>query len=55
MSQTLECTACGWQGKQHGTDCGHCCECDGECLPLSQIYSESTADVHGPTESCEVS
>lgn len=37
-SPTLECTACGNQHRRHETDSGHCPDCDGECLELSQIY-----------------
>lgn len=37
-SPTVECTACGNQHRQHETDSGHCPDCGGECLELSQIY-----------------
>lgn len=35
---TVECSACSWQGDQSRTDSGHCPECDGECVPLDQVY-----------------
>jgi hypothetical protein len=40
-SDTVECTACSWQGRPYDTDAGHCPECDGECKSLAEIYSDA--------------
>lgn len=36
--ETVECIACGWQGREHETDTRHCPSCGGECMSLDAIY-----------------
>lgn len=37
-STTVECSACGWQGRECDTDTRYCPVCGGECFTLADLY-----------------